>query len=227
MLWSLRKNGLTSLFKEVRVFKGGVENSGEGKTYQKTPPPKRFWTPPTYDVFSPLCPCSVIWTLSNRGNGHRQDQSHFLRPLKVVLEGARYRMLPPNKSQARFYPPVCRCPTARDWTSESLKGRSLQCKFGCEASKFRSEFCCGFWGGFYPPAFFQGKGPPNPPTNAPRSSEKFPLDFCNMLGQCATICDNCIPGMLRHILLFMLHLAACFCICASLEDSATCQQCAN
>ena len=37
----------------------GVENSGEGKTYHKTPPQKRFG-PPTYDMFSPprlFTPC--------------------------------------------------------------------------------------------------------------------------------------------------------------------------
>ena len=30
----------------------GVENSGEGKTYHKTPSQKQFWTPP-YDTFPP------------------------------------------------------------------------------------------------------------------------------------------------------------------------------
>ena len=33
----------------------GVENSGEGKTYHKTPPPKRFWTPPPLIHFPPPC----------------------------------------------------------------------------------------------------------------------------------------------------------------------------
>ena len=60
-----------------RKTKGGVENSGEGKTYHKTSPQKRFWTPPTYDTFTPppVCSRNVIFL---RGNGHRADQTHFL-----------------------------------------------------------------------------------------------------------------------------------------------------
>ena len=54
----------------------GVENFGEGKTYHKTPPQKRFWTHP-YDTSPPPPVCShpVIFL---RGNVHRPDESHSL-----------------------------------------------------------------------------------------------------------------------------------------------------
>ena len=35
--------------------KGGGGNSGEGKTYHKSPPQKRFWTPPPLIRFPPPC----------------------------------------------------------------------------------------------------------------------------------------------------------------------------
>ena len=77
-----------------RKTKGGG-NSGEGKTYHKAPPQKRFWTPPLMIRFPPP-PCSrpVIFL---RGNGHRPDESHFLRPPKLVLEGALYGTFSPPK----------------------------------------------------------------------------------------------------------------------------------
>ena len=87
--------------KFVRERQRGVENSGEGKTYHKAPPQKRFWTPPpTYDTPSPL----FVHALRS-GNGHRPHQSHFVRPPKLVLEGALYSMFPPPKSHDTFYLP--------------------------------------------------------------------------------------------------------------------------
>ena len=88
--------------------KGGG-NSGEGKTYHKTSPPKRFWTPPLMIGFPPpLCSRNVILL---RGNGHRPDESHFLRPPKLVLEGALYSTCSPQKI-ARYvlYPRLCEFP---------------------------------------------------------------------------------------------------------------------
>ena len=44
--------------------KGGGENSGEGKTYHKTPPQKRFWTPPLIKVArlqSEFCAKDFFW----------------------------------------------------------------------------------------------------------------------------------------------------------------------
>ena len=68
-----------------REKQSGLENSGEGKTYHKSPPQKRFWTPPhsRYDFPPPaLCSRHVIFL---RGNGHRSDESHFRRPPKLFL----------------------------------------------------------------------------------------------------------------------------------------------
>ena len=91
----------TELFQ--RKTKGGA-NSGEGKTYHKSPPQKRFWTPPTYDTISPP-PCSGNVILL-RGNGHRPDKSHFLRPPKLVLEGVLYgTFFPPPKIARYVLPP--------------------------------------------------------------------------------------------------------------------------
>ena len=91
---------------------GGGENSGEGKTYHKTPPQKRFWTPPLMIRFPlPLCSRNVILL---RGNGHRPDNSHFLRPPKLVLEGVLYGTFPPPKKIARYVlPPLCEFPKRR------------------------------------------------------------------------------------------------------------------
>ena len=86
----------------------GGENSGEGKTYHKSAPQKRFWTPPLMVRFPPpppLCSRNVILL---RGNGHRPDKSHFLRPPKLVLEGVLYGTFPPPppKSHDTFPPPL-------------------------------------------------------------------------------------------------------------------------
>ena len=70
--------------------KRGVENSGEGKTHYKTPSPKTVVDPPTYDTFPPpprVCSRPVIVLTGNR---HRPAESHFMRPPKLVLEGALY-----------------------------------------------------------------------------------------------------------------------------------------
>ena len=91
-----KKNGLDSLFKEVRVFK-------------ESPSQKRFWTPHLWYVPPPLCSRPVVFL---RGNGHRPEESHFLRPPKLVLEGALYGTFPPPppKSHDTFCPPPCEFP---------------------------------------------------------------------------------------------------------------------
>ena len=94
-----------------RKTKGGVENSGEGKTYHKTPPQKRFWTPPPM-IRSPPPPVCSRNVISLRGNGHRPDQSHFRSPPKLFLEGTpKVVRFPPPKSHDTFPPrPVGRFP---------------------------------------------------------------------------------------------------------------------
>ena len=59
--------------------------------------------------------------------------------------------------------------------------------FGRQTPKFRFEFCCGFWGGYFPPLFSKEKGPKKIHQKIPRKihqemcSEKFPSDFCRSL----------------------------------------------
>ena len=74
-----------------------------GETYHKTPPKKRFWIPPLMIRFPPFCSRPVIFL---RGNGHRPDESHFLRPPKLS-EGALYGMFPPplQNRMKGFVPP--------------------------------------------------------------------------------------------------------------------------
>ena len=75
--------------------KGGWKTQGRGKTYHKTPPQRQFWKPPppTYDKFSPSVCSRPVMLLG--GNGHRPDQSDFLGPPKLVLEGALYSTFSP------------------------------------------------------------------------------------------------------------------------------------
>ena len=100
-------SSLSVYFRFRESSKDEVENSREGKTNHKTPPPKRLWTLPPMIRFSPPlgCPRPVI---SLRGNGHRPDESHFLRP-----RGFRGHTLwsvpppppPPQNRMVRFVPP--------------------------------------------------------------------------------------------------------------------------
>ena len=86
-----------------------MENSGEGKTYRQTPPQNRFWTPPTYDTLTPP-PLYSSLVIFIRGNGHRPDESHFLRPPQLVLEGAFYSTFP-HPQIARYVLPLCNFPS--------------------------------------------------------------------------------------------------------------------
>ena len=80
-----------------------MENSGEGKTYHKTPSQKRFWTPPPMIRFPPPVCFRLVVLL--RGNRRRPGKSHFLRPPKLVLEGALYGMFSPPKIARYVLPP--------------------------------------------------------------------------------------------------------------------------
>ena len=101
---------LASLPQGQRVASEKNKRGGElreGKTCHKTLPQKRFWTPPHlwYDFPpAPLCSRNVILL---RGNGHRPDKSHFLRPPKLGLERALYSTFPPppQNRTIRFAPP--------------------------------------------------------------------------------------------------------------------------
>ena len=88
-----------------RLTKGGeLRNSGEGKTYQKAPPQKWFGSPPLMMISPPLCSRNVILL---RGNGHRPDKSHFLRPPKLGSNGALYSTFsPPNIARYVLPPPL-------------------------------------------------------------------------------------------------------------------------
>ena len=57
---------------------------------ESSPELHHFGAPP-HDTIPP----PFIHALSFGGNGHRPDKSHFLRPPKVVLEGALYGTFPP------------------------------------------------------------------------------------------------------------------------------------
>ena len=95
-----------------RETKGGGELRG-AENIPSSPSPKTVLDPPLMIRFPPpLCSRPVILL---RGNGHRPDKSHFLRPPKLVLEGALYSTfpLPPPPKVARYVlpPPLCEFPT--------------------------------------------------------------------------------------------------------------------
>ena len=83
-------------------------NSGEGKTYHKSPPPKRFWTPPLMIRFPPPFVHAMSFSLEETGT--RPDKSHFLRPPKLVLEGVLYGTFSPPKIARYVLPPPLRIP---------------------------------------------------------------------------------------------------------------------
>ena len=78
--------GIPACFSEKS--KGRWKTQGRGKHTIK-PSPKTVLDPPHLRYISPLPVCSrpVVFF---RGNRHRPDQSHFLRPPKLVLESALY-----------------------------------------------------------------------------------------------------------------------------------------
>ena len=87
----------------------GVENSGEGKTYHKTPPQKRFWTPPPPMIrFAPhlFAPCHFHWR-----KRAQTRQIPLSEASKSGLEGALYSTFPPPQNRTiqnrtiRFAPP--------------------------------------------------------------------------------------------------------------------------
>ena len=87
---------------ESEKDKGRGENSGEGKTYHKAPPQKRFLNPPLMIRSPPPCSHAVIFPFSLEQTGHRPDESHFLRPPKP---GPHCSTFPPPNRTMRFAPP--------------------------------------------------------------------------------------------------------------------------
>ena len=85
----------------------GVENSGEGNI--KPLPKNGFGPPPPHlrYVFPPVCSRNVVCL---RGNGHRPDQSHFLTPPKLVLEGTLHGMFSPKIARYVLPPPLSEPP---------------------------------------------------------------------------------------------------------------------
>ena len=82
--------------------KGGWKTQGRGKHTIK-PLPKNGLDPCTYNTFSPpVCSRPVIFL---SGNDHRPDQAHFLRPPKLVLEGALNSTFSPPQKIARYVLP--------------------------------------------------------------------------------------------------------------------------
>ena len=94
-----------------KVFLREKQRGGETQRGKHTikPLPKNVFGPPhLYDTIPPpLCLRNVILL---RGNGHRPDKSHFLRPPKLVLEGGLYGTFPPQKVARYVLPPPLRMP---------------------------------------------------------------------------------------------------------------------
>ena len=116
--------------REVKTGLGLVSESGNGewklkgmgkhtiKPLQKNgfgPPP-----PPMINFPPRVCSRPVIFLT---GNWHRPDQSHFLRPPKLVLKARSFVRFPPppKKNRAiRFALPICRFPTISAKTEQAL-----------------------------------------------------------------------------------------------------------
>ena len=94
------KESFKVIFREKQ--RGG-ETQGRGK-HTINPLPKNGFGPPHlwYDFPPPLCSRNVILL---RGNGHRPDKSHFLRPPKLGLEGVLYGTFSPPKITRYVLPP--------------------------------------------------------------------------------------------------------------------------
>ena len=94
--------------------KGGWKTQGRGKHIIKPLPKKRFWTPPPVIRFpTPVCSRPVIFL---RGNGTDQDESDFLKPPKLVLEGALLLYVPPPPKIARYVLPPPLCDFPKEWS---------------------------------------------------------------------------------------------------------------
>ena len=86
------QTGLCSGGPKSEKNKGGWKTQGRGKHTVKPLPKNGFGPPPTYDTFPhPVCFHPVVFL---RGNQHRPGKSNFLRPPKLVLEGALYGTFP-------------------------------------------------------------------------------------------------------------------------------------
>ena len=84
--------------------KGGWKTQGRGKHTIK-PLPKNGFGPPHLWYVSPPPPVCFRPVVFLGGNRHRPGKSHFLRPPKLVLEGALYGTFSPQKI-ARYVLPT-------------------------------------------------------------------------------------------------------------------------
>ena len=92
--------------------KGGWKTQGRGKHTIKPLARNGFGPPHLWYVSPPpVCFRPVVFL---RGNRHRPGKSHFLRPPKLVLEGALYGTFsPPPESHDTFCPPISRFPSIK------------------------------------------------------------------------------------------------------------------
>ena len=95
----------------VREQGGNIRLNPFPKTVSDYAPP--MIRPPS------VCPRRVIFL---RGNRHRPDESHFLRPPKLVLEGALCSTIPPPPKIAHYVPtpPLCDFPNKKDKNRSAL-----------------------------------------------------------------------------------------------------------
>ena len=96
----------------VREKQRRGENSGGGKTYHKSPPQKRFWTPPLMIRFPPPFVHAMSFSLEEMGTDQTNPtfwglQNWFCRGCFMV----RFPPPPPPKSHDTFCPPLCEFPT--------------------------------------------------------------------------------------------------------------------
>ena len=115
-LWTISQQSVPNSAPEnkraKRKTKGGGGNSGEGKTHHKTPPQKRFWTPPLMIRFPPPFVYAVSFSLEETGTDQTTNPT-FAPPPKLVLEGVLYGTFSPPKSHDTFCPPPLRIPKKR------------------------------------------------------------------------------------------------------------------
>ena len=98
--------------------KGVWKTQGRGKHTIKPLPKNSFGPPPPMIRFPPP---SVRFhpVVFLRGNRHRPGKSHFLRPPKLVLEGALYGTFPPPQNRTiRFAPPLAAGPSLLENSKE-------------------------------------------------------------------------------------------------------------
>ena len=94
--------------KNQRKTKGGGKLRG-GETYNKTPPQKRFWTPPPHMIRFPP-PFVHAMSFSLEGTGTDQTNPTFGALQDRFLEGTLYGTFSPPQNHDTFCPPISRFP---------------------------------------------------------------------------------------------------------------------